>query len=185
MQVLLNVIFDLFIRVFLLIINHMFQVCSHELTTCAHTSYQQVAYLSQRYELLVSWGAHVQTDRQHLLQSRHNQRRLNGVELATPFLVPPLLVLSSGLVKEYLALPSETSEGSILHVTDKAAVDPTSAAIPHQREFDLPNLRGQKSICAEGLCLRRSFSMTSLQLHTHVVLFLSTHTAAPLRMSVR
>lgn len=97
------------------------------MATRAGTSYQQVAHLGQRDELLVSWSAHVQTDRQHLLQSRHNQRSLNGVELATPFLVSPLLVLSSRLVKKYLALPSQNSEGSILHMTDKAA----SAAIPH------------------------------------------------------
>lgn len=105
------------------------------MTTRARTSYQQVAHLGQRDELLVSWGAHVQTDRQHLLQSRHNQRSLNGVELATPFLVSPLLVLSSRLVKECLASPSGNSEGSILHMSAKAAVDPASAAIPRQREF--------------------------------------------------
>lgn len=63
------------------------------------SSYQQVARLGQRDELLVPWGAHVQTDRQHLLQSRHDQRSLNGVELTAPFLVSPLLVLSSRLVK--------------------------------------------------------------------------------------
>ena len=104
-------------------------------TTCARTSYQQVAHLGQRDELLVSWGAHVQTDRQHLLQSRHNQRSLNGVELTTPFLVSPLLVLSSRLVKEDVALPSENSESSILHVSDQATVDLASASIPQPREF--------------------------------------------------
>lgn len=80
----------------------------------ASASHQQVAHLGQGDELLVSWGAHVQADGQHLLQSRHDQRGLNGVELATPFLVPPLLVLASGLVREYLVLLSENSGGSIL-----------------------------------------------------------------------
>lgn len=115
MQVLLNVIFDLFVCVFLTNINQRccFRVCLHVKTVRALTwlisSYQQVARLGQRDELLVSWGAHVQADGQHLLQSRHNQRSLDGVELATPFLVSPLLVLSSRLAKKiwlylYLAL---------------------------------------------------------------------------------
>lgn len=59
--------------------------------------HQKVASLGQRDELLVSRGAHVEADRQHLLQGGNNERGLDGVELAAPFLVFPLLVLSSGL----------------------------------------------------------------------------------------
>lgn len=59
--------------------------------------YQQVASLGQRDELLVPRGAHVEADRQHLLQRRHDQRRLDGVELPSPLLVPPLLILASRL----------------------------------------------------------------------------------------
>lgn len=60
-------------------------------------SHQQVAGLGQRDELLVPRRAHVEADRQHLLQRRHDQRRLDGVELTPPFLVPPLLILASRL----------------------------------------------------------------------------------------
>lgn len=59
--------------------------------------YQQVASLGQRDELLVPRRAHVEADRQHLLQRRHDQRRLDGVKLPPPFLVPPLLILASRL----------------------------------------------------------------------------------------
>lgn len=109
MQVLLDVIFDLFVCVFLTNVNQTcrFRVCLHcEDSRRAHldSSYQQVARLGQSDELLVSWGAHVQADGQHLLQRRHNQRSLNGVELAAPFLVSPLLVLSSRLAKKTIWL---------------------------------------------------------------------------------
>lgn len=114
-QVLLDVILHLFICVFLRITKPqvVFQggFAQAVMRRNASASHQQVAHLGQGDELLVSWGAHVQADRQHLLQSRHDQRGLNGVELATPLLVPPLLVLASGLVRKYLVLLSENQRG--------------------------------------------------------------------------
>ena len=63
------------------------------------SSYQAVAYLGDRDELLVSGGAHVEADGQHLLQGGHDQGGLDGVVLATAALVFPLLV-SSRLQRE-------------------------------------------------------------------------------------
>lgn len=56
------------------------------------SAYQTIAYLGQGDELLVSWGAHVESDGQHLLQGSYDQRGLDGVVLASTGLVFPLLV---------------------------------------------------------------------------------------------
>lgn len=55
-------------------------------------AYETVAFLGYRYELLVSWSAHVEADGQHLLQSSYDQRGGDGVVLASTPLVLPLLV---------------------------------------------------------------------------------------------
>lgn len=56
------------------------------------TAHQIIAYLGKGDELLVSWGAHVEADGQHLLQGRYDQRGRDGVILASAALVFPLLV---------------------------------------------------------------------------------------------
>ena len=56
------------------------------------SAYQTVTYLGEGDEFLVSWGAHVEADGQHLLQGGYNQRGLDGVVFATTALVFPLLV---------------------------------------------------------------------------------------------
>lgn len=63
------------------------------------SAYQTVAYLGDGDELLVSGGAHVEADGQHLLQGGHDQGGLDGVVLATTPLVFPFLV-SSRLQRE-------------------------------------------------------------------------------------
>lgn len=63
------------------------------------SAYQTVAYLGKGDELLVSWGAHVEADGQHLLQGSYDQRGLDGIVLASTALVFPLLV-PPGLQRE-------------------------------------------------------------------------------------
>lgn len=108
MQILPNVIFDLLVRVSLSEngrdTNIVLLLVKRYLTAeiqygHVDSSYQQVASLGERDELLVSGGTHVEADRQHLLQSCDNQRGLDGVELPTPFLVSPLLILPPRLTE--------------------------------------------------------------------------------------
>lgn len=74
-------------------------------------SYQQVASLGQGDELLVPRRAHVEADWQHLLQRRHDQRGLDGVELTAPLLVPPLLILASRLEQKDAVFTSSRTQG--------------------------------------------------------------------------
>lgn len=59
--------------------------------------HHEVAGLGKRDELLIPGSTHVETNWQHFLQSSHDQRGLDGVELTTSLLVFPLLVLSPRL----------------------------------------------------------------------------------------
>lgn len=52
--------------------------------------YQRVADLGQIDELLVCRRAHVEADREQFLQSRYDQRGLNGITVPAALLLGPL-----------------------------------------------------------------------------------------------
>lgn len=63
-------------------------------------TYIAVSWFCKGDQLLIAWGAHVQTNGQHFLECSHDEGGLDGIQVSPPLCLLPFLVLSSRLGDE-------------------------------------------------------------------------------------
>lgn len=76
--------------------HHLHYLCSQS----GWVTYTAVSWFCEGDQLLITWGAHIQTDGQHFLERSHDEGGLDGIQVSPPLCLLPLLVLSSRLGDE-------------------------------------------------------------------------------------